>query len=221
MSVVAATAAVALALSAGAAASASPVRASHAAAPALSLPPSPPGAPAGLKPLAPIIIEGNADTSGIIGYAICLRHDTNHCASDLAPYSAVNYSAANLKRPANTAVVVLENIGSGIIVWGIQVLAKGVIKWIKKYKYNGKHFYSSPGDGLCSGAWGYDQDVTLGNCNSAHGIYWQWHSNGQMWNTYSSGFLIAANTNNGTDLFVHSPEDWSTWGYRDVCVNSC
>lgn len=226
MSVVAVTAATALALSATPAVSAAPAPASHAgalayvrsAAHARSLPHRPPGAPSGLKPGAPVIVHDNAHPNGVVGYLLCLYNNQNYCVANHTPHNVA-------KRPSggDVIIVVIDWIGRGVTVWTIAKGAYKAYKWVKKWTYKKQHLYQTDGDGLCMGDWAYNQDATLGSCNSAHGIWWQGQgfTHGPLWNTYAKGDLIAASTDPETDLFVHSPEDWSTWTLRPVCVNSC
>lgn len=174
----------------------------------------PAGIPEGLPAEQPVIIHVRADASGVIGYLICLYHSPNNCSSDTANGLA--------DRPSiSTSIgVILATIGDGVTVWTIVKAAAKSYKWVKKYLYKGKHVYTGKGDGLCMGDFGYDQDVVLASCGDAHGIYWQDNS-GQFWDTYSKGDLIASNLDSGTRLFVHKAEDWHTWGFRELCENSC
>lgn len=224
-SVVAVTAAVAVALSTAVAASASPARARDAGAPvyvrsaAHAIPVSRPmGALPGLG--APIIIHDNAHPSGLVGYAICLYNSQDNCLSDT--------SAPIAKKGSTEVVIIATTVGTlarDIIVWAVKKFGPKVWKWVKKYFINvGKHqlVQGGPGTGDCAGAWGNNTDVLLGNCMSRHGIYWQLQTPlDRFWNTYSKGDLIAANTDPGTAIIVHSLEDWSRWVFIKVCDVTC
>jgi hypothetical protein len=219
--VIAATAGVALALTSITAASALPGRAGppvyvRAAAHAQRVPP---GRSADLKPGPPIIIHSKPDTSGLVGYAICLYHSQNNCISDTANGVSKRTNGV-IKGTDNVILVILSDVGDGITVWAIIKAAHKSYKLVKKYLYKGKHVYTGKGDGLCMGDFHYNEDVTLDSCGDSHGIYWQ-VTNGKTWNTYAKGDLIASNLKIGTRLFVHKPKDWYTWAERPVCVNGC
>jgi hypothetical protein len=174
----------------------------------------PAGVPEGLQAEQPVIIHVRADTSGVIGYLICLYHSENNCSSD---------TANGLVDPSSTSTsigVILATIGDGVTVCTIVKAAANSYKWVKKYLYKGKHIYTGKGDGLCMADFGYDQDVVLASCGDAHGIYWQ-DNTGQLWDTYAKGDMIASNLDSGTHLFVHKAKDWYTWGFRELCENSC
>jgi len=138
----------------------------------------PPGSPKSLKPGPPIIIHSKADTSGLVGYAICLYHSQNNCISDTA--NGVSKSTDNV------ILVILSDVGDGITVWTIIKAAHKSYKWVKKYLYKGKHVYTKKGDGRCMGDFHYDENVTLNSYGDHHGIYWQ-ATNGKLWNTYARG----------------------------------
>ncbi len=141
----------------------------------------------------------------VVGNAICLKNAGTVCAS-MSPQDWVQVVTETINAAAALIIIVKTISGSG----------KG--KHTKKYDKDGTSGgKNQEGNGLCIGAWGYNQHVKLGSCSSKHGIYWQLQShNGgyRLWNTYSKGYLIAANTNNGGHLFIHSAEDWSTWKFE-------
>jgi hypothetical protein len=210
--VIAVAAGAALALTSVTAASAQPKSSGYVR--ATSHAQSVPGGPDGLQAEQPVIIHVRADTSGVVGYLICLYHSENNCSSDTANGLVDGPTI-------DTSIgVILANIGDGVTVWTIVKAAAKSYKWVKKYLYKGKHIYTGKGDGLCMGDFGYDQDVVLASCGDAHGIYWQDNS-GHLWDTYAKGDLIAANLDSGTHLFVHKAKDWYTWGFRELCENSC
>jgi hypothetical protein len=215
---IAAIAGVALAFTSITAASASALR-DHAE-PSVSAPATvnlqslPSGTPKGLKLGQPVIVHVNAHASGIVGYAICLYNSQNNCASDTATF-------ADRNRSSNVIEEILAYIGDGITVWTIIKAAHNSYKWLKKYVYKGKHIYTGKGDGLCMADFGYNQTASLADCGDRHGIYWQYQTTGKIWNTFAKGDLISSSLASGTHLFVHSTEDWSTWAFRAVCVNSC
>jgi hypothetical protein len=214
---IAVTAGVALALTSVSAASASPSQAGSSvyARAATDTRQVPLGVPPGMKAEQPIIFHVNADTSGVIGYAICLYNSQNNCISD----------TANDATDTPSIGVILSTVGDGITIYTVlkktgQVGA-AIYKYVKKYFYKGKHIYTGKGDGFCMGDFGYDQDVVLASCSESHGIYWEITSKSAFWNTYAKGDLIASSLTTGTHLFIHSPEDWVTWGFRELCENSC
>jgi hypothetical protein len=188
-----------------------------------------------------IIPEGNAPSGtkeGELGWLICLYHSQNWCIADADDPGDVAKAAPNgVKAPPNGSdLVILENVveltGAALsILQAVVAAAPVVAHFIKRLWYGteggkGKHVGFAPEDGQCVGVWGYDEDSTLGSCSSAHGIYWQMQQIGsspafRMWDTYSKGDMIAANLDEGTRLFAHSPEDWSTWTGVPVCYVNC
>jgi hypothetical protein len=182
----------------------------------------------------PIIIPaGNAPSGtaeGELGWLLCLYNDQSYCMAD-----ADDPGDAAAAKPDGTDVVLVEQVATGLItltIWEVLKNAQKIYKFVKKFWYSirkAKHVGFAAGDGGCMGDWAYDQDSTLGNCNSAHGIYWQLQpKNGsgsafRMWDTYAKakGDMIASSLNDGTPLFVHSPEDWSTWTGIAVCYVTC
>lgn len=148
-------------------------------------------------------VKGGPDV--VVGNAICLKNDGHVCAA---------------MSPRDWVDVVTESIGAvgALIIIVKTISGSGKGKHTKKYKKDGTAGGGNQeGNGLCIGAWGYNHHVELGSCTSKHGIYWQLQShNGgyRIWNTYSHGDLIAASTRNGGHLFIHSPEDWSTWKFE-------
>ena len=229
--VVAVTVAVALALTCTAAAQASPgparslkpalLASGHTLVQAKSLP--------GLRPAldaSPIIIPAGDAPSGTsegeLGWLICLYNDQSYCMGDTGDPGDAH--------PDGSEVVILENISEDLVastIFYAIVNAKRIYTFVKKFWYKGRHAGFASGDGQCMGDWGYNQDSTLGSCGSAHGIYYQLQSQNpsgsafRMWDTYAKGDMIAASTTDGTDLFVHSPEDWSTWTGIPVCYINC
>jgi hypothetical protein len=148
-------------------------------------------------------VKGGPDV--VVGNAICLKNAGTVCAA---------------MSPQDWVQVITESINAAgaLIIIVKTITGKGKGKHTKKYDKDGTAGGGNQeGNGLCIGAWGYNQHVKLGSCSSKHGIYWQLQShNGgyRLWNTYSKGDLIAASTNNGDHLFIHSPEDWSTWKFE-------
>lgn len=168
-------------------------------------------APSSLTAGSPVIIH-ESGASGLIGYVICLYRSQNDCVSDTA--------TAREAGPRSVIGEILTDVGNGITVWTVIKAAHASYKWIKKYVYNGKHVSNGKGAGLCMADFAYNQDAALKSCGDRHGIYWQ-VSSGKFFNTYARGDLIASSLRNGTRLFVHSAEDWSTWIVIRLCANHC
>lgn len=141
----------------------------------------------------------------VIGNAICIKNAGKVCAA-MSPTDYVDIVTGVINATASLIIIVKTLSGKG----------KG--KHTKRFDKDGTAAgKNQEGNGRCIGAWGYNHDITLGSCNSKHGVYWQLdsHNGGyRIWNTYSKGYLIAPSKKSGKHLFVHSPEDWSTWKFE-------
>jgi hypothetical protein len=170
-------------------------------------------------PQGPTQYVSGSTTSGKKFYGIIwlLYNSQSHGISDTASDSAL------LPRPAidSAIITILENVGGGVITWGLVEVSKGVYKYVKKYLYKGKHLYLNAGDGECMANSGKGQDDTLRSCNDKHFIYWTYSTTGQLWDTYSHAWIVASNLDNGTKLFTANPaKDWHTWTYEDICSSA-
>jgi hypothetical protein len=148
-------------------------------------------------------IRGGPDV--VVGNAICLENAGTVCAA-MTPTDWVDVITGSINAVASLIIIVKTLTGKG----------KG--KHIERFDKDGTaHGRNQEGNGRCIGASGYNQDVTLRSCSSKHGVYWTLQSyNGgyRIWNTYAKGDLIAASKKSGDRLFIHSPEDWSTWKFE-------
>lgn len=148
-------------------------------------------------------IKGAPDV--VIGNAICLKNAGKVCAA-MSPADYVDVITGVINAAASLIIIVKTLTGKG--------KGKHTERFDKDGTAAGKN---QEGNGRCLGASGYNQDVTLRSCSSKHGVYWMlqsYHGGYRLWNTYAKGYLIAASKQSGDHLFIHSPEDWSTWKFE-------
>jgi hypothetical protein len=161
-------------------------------------------------------VSGNvASGKKFYGIVWLLYNSQSHGISDTAPGSALPLRP----RTANVIITILEDVGGGLITWGVIEAGKKVFKYVKKYIYKGKHLYFNAGDGSCMANAGQGQDDTLRSCNDKHFIYWTYSTKGQLYDTFSNAYVVASNLNNGNKLYTANPaKDWHTWTYADICA---
>ena len=74
-------------------------------------------------------------------------------------------------------------------------------------------------NGLCLGAWKYNQHPYLASCKSAHGVYWNFinpvGAQEYIQNTYVKAYLTTTGPHAGAPVWVHAKgKDWQDWVFN-------
>jgi hypothetical protein len=169
----------------------------------------------------PPIIVRKPGVASVLGYYLVLKNSSSYAMDDT---SDGRPGAAGPRVSNGNLPVILDNSAGGLIVLIIATAVKNrqkAWKFIKGWWYKGRHLYTNAGTGQCVGAFRSGQDVSLVSCSDKSGIFWHQTRNDHQLNITANADLIASGLTVGSDLFLHSAKDWSTWAWWEVCSGSC